>query len=123
MADFSEVKFSPGEIVFEIGDAAEKLYFVKSGELEVLDESAAFISKVTVGQSFGEQAFIKGGVRGATLKAITEVICIEISSVEANALLAGTSSLLVPVFEALLLQQNMSNDLILSERNLNAPVD
>ena len=114
MADFSEVKFS---------DAAEKLYFVKSGELEVLDESAAFISKVTVGQSFGEQAFIKGGVRGATLKAITEVICIEISSVEANALLAGTSSLLVPVFEALLLQQNMSNDLILSERNLNAPVD
>jgi CRP-like cAMP-binding protein len=123
MADFSEVKFSPGEMVFEIGDAAEKLYFVKSGELEVLDESAAFISKVTVGQSFGEQAFIKGGVRGATLKAITEVICIEISSVEANALLAGTSSLLVPVFEALLLQQNMSNDLILSERNLNAPVD
>jgi CRP-like cAMP-binding protein len=123
MADFSEVKFSPGEVVFEIGDAAEKLYFVKSGELEVLDESAAFISKVTVGQSFGEQAFIKGGVRGATLKAITEVICIEISSVEANALLAGTSSLLVPVFEALLLQQNMSNDLILSERNLNAPVD
>jgi CRP-like cAMP-binding protein len=123
MADFSEVKFSPGEIVFEIGDAAEKLYFVKSGELEVLDESAAFISKVTVGQSFGEQAFIKGGVRGATLKAITEVICIEISSVEANAFLAGTSSLLVPVFEALLLQQNMSNDLILSERNLNAPVD
>ena len=123
MAFFNEIKFSPGEVVFKIGDDADKLYFVKSGELEVQDERAAFISKVTVGQSFGEQAFIKGGVRGATVKAINEVICIEISSAEANALLAGTSSLLIPVFEALLLQQNMSNDLMQSGKNLNASTD
>ena len=31
MAFFNEIKFSPGEVVFKIGDNADKLYFVKSG--------------------------------------------------------------------------------------------
>ena len=63
------------------------------------------------GESFGEQAFLSGGIRGATAQALDEVTCLKISSEQANQMMAGTSPLLVPVFEALLLQLNMNNAL------------
>ena len=79
--------------------------------MQILDESGGLISTISKGQSFGEQAFLIGGIRGATVKAVDEAICIEISSEDANSLLGATSNLLIPIFEALLLQQNMTNEL------------
>ena len=63
------------------------------------------------GESFGEQAFLSGGIRGASAQALDEVTCLKIPSQDANRLMAGASPLLVPVFEALLLQLNMNNAL------------
>jgi UDP-glucose 6-dehydrogenase len=56
-------------------------------------------------------AFLSGGIRGASAQAAGDVVCLKISSEQANHMMAGTSPLLVPVFEALLLQLNMSNAL------------
>jgi len=117
MVNFKESVFNSGHIVFKVDELADKLYFVKQGTLQILDESGDLISTITKGQSFGEQAFLIGGIRGATVKAVDEVICIEISSEEANSLLGGVSSLLIPIFEALLLQQNMTNELAKSRKN------
>ncbi len=115
---FKEIRFKPGEVVFNEGELADKLYFVKSGLLEIIDGTGIIISRVGAGQSFGEQAFLKGGIRGAGVRAVDEVVCIEISSEEANSLLLGMSPFLIPIFEALLLQQNMSNELVKSKRNI-----
>ena len=70
--------------------------------------------KLTKGQPFGEQAFLKGGIRGASAKAKGQVVCMCISTDEANAILTDASPILIPIFEALLLQQNMHNALKIS---------
>jgi hypothetical protein len=54
---------------------------------------------------------LNGGVRGASAQALDVVSCIQIASEDAKQLLSEASPLWVPVFEALLLQQNMHNAL------------
>ena len=111
MSNFKEINFNPGEVIFKYGQHADMLYLIKSGTVEILSEDGISIAKVSEGQSFGEQAFLKGGIRGATTRAVDSVSCIVLSTEEANSLLNKASPLLVPIFEALLLQQNMTNEL------------
>lgn len=111
MTDFTSVIFQPGEMIFSIGDNADHLYVIQHGTVEFLNAEQLSFAQAHAGESFGEQAFLVGGIRGATAKAVDVVTCLCISAQQANSLLAGASPLLVPVFEALLLQQNMNNTL------------
>lgn len=111
MSDFPTVTFEPGQRIFNAGDAAGHLYFIQQGIVQLLDAQGNVFAQISNGESFGEQAFLKGGIRGAAAQALDEVSCVQISSADANLLLAEASPLLVPVFEALLLQQNMHNSL------------
>ena len=111
MSDFSTVNFAAGQRIFNAGDAADHLYFIQEGTVQLLDAQGQVFVEIADGESFGEQAFLKGGVRGASAQAKTEVSCIQIASEEANQMLSEASPLWVPVFEALLLQQNMHNAL------------
>jgi CRP-like cAMP-binding protein len=111
MTDFTSIEFEPGELIFNIGDTADHLYVIQQGTVEFLNADHVPFAKANAGESFGEQAFLVGGIRGATAKAVDAVKCLCISAQHANSLVDGVSPLLVPVFEALLLQQNMSNDL------------
>ena len=111
MSDFPTVTFEPGQRIFNAGDAADHLYFIQQGIVQLLDSQGDVFAQISNGESFGEQAFLKGGIRGASAQALDEVTCIQISSADANQLLSEASPLLVPVFEALLLQQNMHNTL------------
>ena len=111
MSDFPTVTFEPGQRIFNAGDAADHLYFIQQGIVQLLDAQGNVFAQISNGESFGEQAFLKGGIRGAAAQALDEVSCVQISSADANLLLAEASPLLVPVFEALLLQQNMHNSL------------
>ena len=111
MSDFSIVTFEPGQRIFNAGDTADHLYFIQQGTVQLLDAQGTAFAHISNGESFGEQAFLRGGIRGASAQAQDEVSCIQISSADANQLLAEASPLLVPVFEALLLQQNMHNSL------------
>ena len=91
-----------------------KICFVMdcTGSMEPwIEQAKTRIVEITDGESFGEQAFLQGGVRGATAQAKNEVSCIQIASEDANQMLSEASPLWVPVFEALLLQQNMHNAL------------
>jgi CRP-like cAMP-binding protein len=116
MISFKEITFEDGQTIFENGEIADSLFFVKEGMVEVLTSDDKFIASLAKGQSFGEQAFLKGGVRGSKVRSKGESICIVISSEEANKLLNGVSPLLVPMFEALLLQQNMNNELKVNKK-------
>ena len=111
MSDFPTVTFEAGQRIFNAGDAADHLYFIQDGVVQLLDAQGKVFAQITKGESFGEQAFLNGGIRGASAQALGEVICIQIASADANRLLSEASPLWVPVFEALLLQQNMHNAL------------
>ena len=111
MSEFTIVTFEPGQRIFTAGDAADHLYFIQQGIVQLLDAHDKAFAQISKGESFGEQAFLTGGIRGASAQALDEVSCMQISSADANQLLTEASPLLVPVFEALLLQQNMHNSL------------
>jgi cGMP-dependent protein kinase len=111
MSSFTESQFAAGETIFTAGQVADRLYFIRQGRVTVLASDGSTIATAGQGDSFGEQAFLRGGIRGATVVATEAVTCIVISGEDANAHLSGASPLLVPLFEALLLQQNMQNDL------------
>ena len=111
MSDFPTVIFEAGQRIFNAGEAADHLYFIQEGIVQLLDAQGTVFAQITKGESFGEQAFLNGGIRGASAQALNDVSCIQISSLQANRLLSEASPMLVPVFEALLLQQNMHNAL------------
>jgi len=111
VTDLLIVSFQAGQRIFNAGDTADQLYVIQEGIVQFLDDQGYVFAQVTKGESFGEQAFLKGGIRSASAQALDEVSCIQIASVDANRLLSEASPLLVPLFEALLLQQNMHNAL------------
>lgn len=116
MSDFLTVTYPPGEFIFKAGDVADQLFFIQQGQVGLLNAEGKLFTTLSAGESFGEQAFLSGGIRGATAQAIDQVTCLKISSEQANHMMAGTSPLLVPVFEALLLQLNMNNVLRAGQR-------
>ena len=67
------------------------------------------VEKCLGGQSFGEAAILKGGIRGASIRAKGDVVFKKISNDDAAELLTSYSPLLVVIMEALLLQQVMNN--------------
>lgn len=111
MSEFPTVTYSNGERIFTTGDVADQLFLIQQGQVELLNAEGKVFTTLKTGESFGEQAFLSGGIRGASAQALGEVKCLKISSEQARKLMSGTSPLLVPVFEALLLQLNMSNAL------------
>ena len=102
MSQFKLEKFVDGQFICKSGDPATHLYFLQEGEVELVAES---------GQSFGEAAILKGGIRGASIRSKGDVICKVISNDQAAELLTSYSPLLVVIMEALLLQQAMNNSI------------
>jgi CRP-like cAMP-binding protein len=112
MNDFEEVKFAPGERLFNAGDAADKLYLIVKGTVQMLDaKSNQPFADLFAGESFGEQAMLPGGIRGASAQALDEVVCLQITADSIKVLLKAQSPILMPLFEALMLQQSMHNAL------------
>ena len=72
-------RFNPGDLIIRQGEAADKLYFLMSGEVSVIVELATGrlkrLSTVSPGMGFGELALVEGGVRSADVRADTPVEC------------------------------------------------
>ncbi len=67
---FTQKLYRPGEVVFQINDVGNEAYVVMRGQVDVfLPNQPQPIASITNGQIFGEQAFLDGAARGATLKA------------------------------------------------------
>ena len=111
MDDFESIAFEPGQRIFNAGDIADRLYIIKSGSVNLIGGNGQVFAQVSAGQSFGEQAILSGGIRSAGAQAHDRVECYNISAEKANSLLKSYSPLLVPIFEALLMQQSMQNSL------------
>jgi Cyclic nucleotide-binding domain len=72
---FVSETFEPGQIVFRQGDEGDCAYFVRSGEVEVVQRQAdgteGVVAKLSRGQYFGEMALIRNAPRNATIRVIT----------------------------------------------------
>jgi len=110
LANFQVVNFTDAQFICKIGDQATHLYFLQEGEVELLNGSGQIFGSIAKGQSFGEAAILKGGIRGASIRAKGNVIvCKMIRNDDAVELLSSYSPLLVVIIEGLLLQQIMNN--------------
>jgi len=67
-AGFPPAKFEPGEVIFSEGDKGDKMYVIRSGEVEV-ERDGKIVE--TGGGIFGEMALIDGSSRAATARAKT----------------------------------------------------
>jgi Cyclic nucleotide-binding domain len=68
---FDSATYEPGQEIFRQGDEGECAYFIRSGEVEVLQDSKV-IAKLSSGQYFGETALIRDAPRNATVRAVAK---------------------------------------------------
>jgi CRP/FNR family transcriptional regulator, cyclic AMP receptor protein len=69
-AGFPPAKFEPGEVIFSEVDKGDKMYVVRSGEIEV-ERDGKIVETLSGGGIFGEMALIDGSPRAATARAKT----------------------------------------------------
>ncbi|MGC1712645.1 MAG: cyclic nucleotide-binding domain-containing protein [Methyloceanibacter sp.] len=69
-AGFPPEQFKAGEVVFAEGDEGDKMYVIRSGEVEILRDGHV-VETLAPGGIFGEMALIDGSPRAATARAKT----------------------------------------------------
>lgn len=111
MSGFQEIRFSAGQSIFAAGDAAASLFIIQEGVVGLVTANSTPIADISTGESFGEQAFLHGGIRAASAVARTAVTCWSIPADELARMMKGYSPVLPLILEALLLQLSMKNHL------------
>ena len=69
-AGFPPASFQPGEVIFAEGDKGDKMYVIRSGEIEI-ERGGKVVESLSSGGIFGEMALIDGSPRAATARAKT----------------------------------------------------
>jgi CRP-like cAMP-binding protein len=69
-AGFPPATFKLGEVIFTEGDKGDKMYVIRSGEVEI-ERDGTIVEKLSQGGIFGEMALIDGSPRAATARAAT----------------------------------------------------
>lgn len=64
------IVFLPGDYIIRQGEHADCMYFISSGEVEVTVNDKV-VAKLESGSFFGETALLEGGVRTASVRALT----------------------------------------------------
>ena len=104
--------FSAGSIIFKQGDAANEFYVISEGTVCLFDPTAPQpVAALGPGETFGEQSILIGGVRSLSAQASTEVRAICVRADGLRLALEQEPGLIRPVFESVLLQLYLQNDL------------
>ena len=69
-AGFPLATIAPGEVIFAAGDKGDKMYVIRSGEVDI-EIDGKVIETLSAGGIFGEMALIDGSPRAATARAKT----------------------------------------------------
>ena len=70
---FDLQEYEPGAVVFHQGDSGDCVYFIRSGDVEVVretDEGETALAKLSAGQHFGEMALLSNEPRNATVRVL-----------------------------------------------------
>ncbi len=82
-----EVSYPPGATVVRQGDPGDVLCIVAKGTVEVHRDDRV-VAQLTAGDYFGEISLIDGEPRSATVVAVDDVVLLELSSSDFDALLS-----------------------------------
>lgn len=92
--DVDRVKFSEGELIVKEGQAADRLYVIAHGEVEVLKETLdgerKTIATLSAGQFFGEIGVLQEVPRTATVVAKTDVDLLALSKETAREIMEAS---------------------------------
>ncbi len=75
-------RYKPGEIIFQEDDSGNSMFIIQSGIVEVsktINKQKVVLAKLKKGSIFGEMALVDSKPRSATVSAITDVSCLEMS--------------------------------------------
>ena len=93
----TEKRFGAGDYIFHQGDAGDRVYVVKSGEVEVIredpGEAPRVIARLGKGDYFGEMALLSEAPRNASVVARTDVETLAISHHDFQSLFSGIPAL------------------------------
>jgi CRP-like cAMP-binding protein len=89
--------FGPKEDLVKLGQPGESMYLILEGRVEVLgkcvDSSPILLAQLNPGECFGELSLMTGEPRAATVRAISDVLVLEIRKADLSPLIAQNPEL------------------------------
>jgi hypothetical protein len=104
--------YAAGDMLFSKGDTAELFFVITEGQVSLFEPTTGYeMAVIGPGDSLGEQSILMGGVHSLSARAITRVVCTTVRADRLRTILDQQSGVVKPVFEAILLQLSMHNEL------------
>ena len=104
--------YAPGDMLFTKGEPAEIFFVVTEGRVSLFEPSTGFeMAVLGPGSSLGEQSILMGGVHSLSARALDRVVCTTVRADRLRTILDQQPGVVKPVFEAILLQLSMHNEL------------
>ena len=108
--------FPKGARVFHEGDRSDACYVIRSGEVRVTrehsDGRAIALATLGTGELVGELALLDGGVRSASVEALTEVELLAVSATDMKGLLERNAQITAKLVVALTRRLRETNERI-----------
>ncbi len=79
-----------GELVFSVGDPADRYYVIREGTAEVVDAEGRTLRTLGPDQDFGEIALLFGGGRTASVRAATDLVLMSLARADFAALVRAS---------------------------------
>ena len=98
---FHRLVLKDGAVLFHAGAPADCLYLVEAGRMAMVDgATGAVFGRPGAGEAFGEQAILRGGVRGAMARAEGPATLLEIPAAGLRQTLDGQKAAVQALFIA-----------------------
>lgn len=108
--------FSKGERVFHEGDETDACYVIRSGEVRVTrehpDGRAIALATLGPGEIVGEMAMLDGGVRSASVEALSDVELLALAAADMRGLLERNAAITTKLVVALAQRLRETNERI-----------
>ena len=92
--------FQPGQIVVTQGTPGQAFYMITSGQVEILRDGRS-LGAFGPGDFFGEMSLLDSAPRSATIRALSDVSCLMLSSWDFKSLLEQHPSIAIKLLEVL----------------------
>jgi CRP-like cAMP-binding protein len=102
-------EFKAGDVIFNHGDAAEELFIIKSGEVEIRLGNRV-LEKLSNYNFFGEMALIDSAPRSATAVAVTDVKLVPVGEKQFLFLVSNTPYFALNVMRILATRLRTTNN-------------
>jgi CRP-like cAMP-binding protein len=110
-----KVTFKAGDPIINEGDAGETAFYIVDGTVEVsigLGKMERTVGALKAGEIFGEMSLIVPGPRSATIRAATDVECLETSYEEFIAAIRSNPDYAVEFMKTLVLRLRQMNSML-----------